>query len=105
MAAKIYSVTGVRITGLEKFPPVLFIDASGETGTTGWTNGILSPYIYVKPPADGIYEFDFIADEPHGIVPEVITPIKAKTFQWKNYPLTIKGIKVYASSNEITETV
>jgi plastocyanin len=95
--AKILSVTDVTTTILESFPPQAIITAMGSVPSTAWTSPRLIPYIYVTPPADGIYEFDFVADRPVGISIPMTTPITAKHI----YPdLTgVKGFRIYASSN------
>jgi hypothetical protein len=103
MSSKILSVSNIDLS-IEKInPPNLVINASGLVSTSGWTNGHLIPYAYITPPADGIYEFDFVADPPSGIVLQVISPIIAKPYVWENYPNDLTGVKIYASSNSITE--
>jgi hypothetical protein len=96
--AKIFRVDTVTIHILKTNPPILAIQASGTVGSSGWKNGKLIPYIYVKPPADGIYEFDFVAEQPSGITLPVLLPITAEG-QWENFPPTLKGIRVYSSTN------
>ncbi|WP_294825084.1 hypothetical protein [uncultured Flavobacterium sp.] len=97
---KIFAVKDVIISIGKSNPPTLIINAEGDVPTTGWKGGILSPYIYAKQPEDGIYEFDFIAQEPGGIVNEVITPISA-SYSDEAFDPEIKGVKIYASNNFI----
>ena len=78
----------------------LTITAKGVVSTGGWSDPELAQYIYITPPADGIYSFDFIAKKPTGIVTQVITPIEAQ-FVWKDFPAELKGIRVIAEKNEI----
>lgn len=103
MAKKVLQVLKIELSIQEINPPNLVINTKGEVTSSGWGNGVLIPYIYIAPPADGIYEFDFVADPPSGIVPQVISPIDAERFVWKGFPSELKGVKVYASSNSLTE--
>lgn len=105
MSEKIYSVTSVTLTIEKRNPPVLVINAEGVTNTNGWSGGHLEPYVYVHPPLHGIYEFDFLANKPTGIVNPVLTPITAKPYEWENFPAELKGVKVYASTNEVVENL
>jgi hypothetical protein len=101
MTKKILTVTEVSLTINEK-TKTLKIEATGEVNSSGWTNPKLAAYIYVKPPSDGIYEYDFIADEPTGPASDVITKIKAED-SGLDFPSGLKGVKVYSSCNFITE--
>ena len=60
--AKIYAVDELKVAILETLPPQAILAARGRVTSSGWTNGRLIPYVYVTPPKDGIYEFDFVAD-------------------------------------------
>lgn len=99
MTTKVLKVLEIELSIQEINPPNLVIKAKGEVTTGGWSNGRLIPFVYVMPPADGIYEFDFVADSPEEIVPQVITAINAEPFVWKGFPEELEGVKVYASSN------
>lgn len=81
-------------------PPGVFIRALGEVPTTGWTNPALVPRQYVKPPSDGIQEFDFFAAPPDGIVLQVISQIEGEGTM---HPLPdwAEGIRVVAATNEL----
>ncbi len=95
---KIYEIIDVQISILKSKPPMLSITASGNVTTGGWTNPVLVPYIYVVPPKDGMYEFDFIADRPTGIVTQVITPIAASVIM-EEIPKDLIGVRIHSSSN------
>ena len=105
MTTKIYRVLDIELKIDEKKLPTLIINSRGEVLTGGWSNGQLIPYVYVKPPKDGIYEFDFVADAPDGIVTQVITEIDANPFRWEDYPPELKGVKVYASINSVVKKI
>ncbi len=77
-------------------PPVLTITASGDVPTSGYTNPGLVPRMYTVQPPDGIWEFDFMVDEPEGPVNEVITEQTA-SFAWEDYPKGLKGVRIYGS--------
>jgi len=94
----VYQVTAIRLNVLESLPLQLNIQAEGNTRTGGWSNPQLIPYIYVAPPADGIYEFDFKAQAPGGVVTQAITPINA-SYIMDPLPDNLKGVKIYAEKN------
>jgi hypothetical protein len=98
---KVFEVAEVELSILESFPPKLRISAKGTVLTAGWTNPRLEPFIFIQPPPDGIYEFDFVADPPDGFPAQVITPIEA-VYVWDNFPEGIKGVRVHASQNSKT---
>ena len=99
MKKKIYQITSMDLHILKSLPPILVIQADGEVRSAGWTGGELNPYIYVKPPADGYYEFDFVAQPPPEAGADVISTISAR-FAWPNFPTDLKGIKIYGRTNE-----
>lgn len=95
---KVLEVTEVQLAVLESFPPKLRITATGTVRTGGWSNPKLVPYIFIQPPPDGIYDFDFVADPPEGAATQVISPIEA-VHLWENLPESVKGVRVHASQN------
>lgn len=95
---KVYEITAIHLDVLESFPPQLNINTEGNTRTGGWSNPQLVSYKYVAPPADGIYEFDFKAQPPAGIVTQVITPIET-SYILDPLPDDLKGIRIYAEEN------
>jgi hypothetical protein len=80
-------------------PGMVLICARGRVGTTGWTHAMLTPRVYVAPPANGIWEIDFTARPPHGIVPQVVTPISAQR-SWAA-PRSLRGIRIVSRTNSI----
>jgi hypothetical protein len=80
-------------------PGSVLICARGRVGTTGWTNAMLTPRVYVMPPANGIWEVDFTARPPRGIVPQVVTPIAASR-SWAA-PRSLRGIRIVSRTNSI----
>lgn len=79
--------------------PKLEISALGEVTSTGWTRPRLNPVFYVTPPADGVWDFEFQADPPHGMAAQVILPVGALYLGVA--PEWCKGVRVHAASNAI----
>lgn len=96
---KVYEVKTVKLT-VEK--STLIIHADGVARTPGYTNPRLEPHIYIQPPPDGIWGFDFVADKPEGQVQQVLSPISTK-YEWKEFPKDLKGVKVHAETNSVEE--
>ena len=97
-------VTDVSISILEKEPPILVVQASGNVPTGGWTNPGLSRVVYFTEPADGIQDYEFMATPPSGMATDMITPVHA-TDSWDNPPDWLKGVRVKAASNSMEEAV
>ncbi len=72
---KILRIKTVDLSIEKTNPPRLKIFAYGEARSLGFTEPTLIPYVYVMPPPDGIYDFDFAATPPGGIAGQVVTPI------------------------------
>jgi len=98
-ATKVLEVVRVAVSYLKSNPPQLKIDADGKTNTAGWSNAALIEHIYITPPADGMYEYDFVATPPAGIAAQVVTPISAHTVR-HSIPKGMKGVRVIASKNK-----
>jgi hypothetical protein len=95
---KVYEIKAVRITAYRSVPPKLLIEADATVPTSGYSEPELVEYVYVHPPADGIYELDFIAKPPSGGSADVISPISASHVMVP-MPDGLRGVKVYASRN------
>jgi hypothetical protein len=98
---KIFEVTEVRLFVLESFPPQLRISASGIVPTRGWSHPQLKPHVHVQPPPDGIYDFDFIAERPGTLVPQMISLIHSDHVM-TGFPDTLNGVRIHASQNSKT---
>jgi hypothetical protein len=88
------------VVSLSKDKKELVVSATAEVPTGGWTDPRLTRREYVKPPADGIYEYDFTALKPKGLVPQAISEVKAID-KWKNPPADVKGVKVYGTKDGV----
>lgn len=80
-------------------PGWVVICARGRVGTRGWTRAMLTPRVYIAPPANGIWEVDFTARPPRGIVAQVVTPIAARR-SWAA-PRSLRGIRIVSRTNSI----
>lgn len=98
MQKKTYLVEDVRITILKSNPPILHIMSWGYVPSSGWKDPKLIPYVYIQPPPDGMWEFDFVAEAPTGIVLTALFPVAAE-YEWKGDLSRVKGFRVHASSN------
>lgn len=78
----------------------LIITASAQVPTPGWTEPELAPYIYIQPPRDGIYDFDFIALPPSGPVPQVLSHIEVKHVV-DPVPSDLLGVRVHGRTNSV----
>ncbi|NEP02427.1 MAG: hypothetical protein F6K58_28025 [Symploca sp. SIO2E9] len=99
---KILEVRNVKLSILESLPLQLSITAFGSVPTTRWEDAELIPYVYIQPPPDGIYDYDFVAKPPTQTVPQVITPIVANRLEPLPDSLEgvgFKGVRIHASLN------
>lgn len=103
MTKNVNEVTDIKLEILKRNPLVLVISCKGNVNSPGWTHAQLIPFVYVTPPSDGMYEFDFVATEPIEPQTEVITDIRAQTFFWEDYPSDLGGVKIYTTSNMMIE--
>jgi hypothetical protein len=100
-ATPIYSMESIRVSLLKTNPPLIQIDAVGWVNSTGWSDGHLVPRVYANPPADGIFDFDFAAVPPSGIVIWVFCRIAATTV-WTNGDVSqVKGVRIHAATGSM----
>lgn len=96
---RVYTVEDAQVSIEEGKPPQISITAEGTVRTTGWSNGRLEAHIYVQPPPDGIYGFEFLATPPDGPSGDAITPIKSEEYT-ADMPEGFKGVRIHAETNE-----
>lgn len=103
MTKTIYSIGCVHVETAKSLPPTLEIEADGFVNTSGWKNPTLSKHIYITPPEDGVQGYDFVADEPGGIVTQVLTPVKTtytdRRDDW------VKAVAIHSATNTVTVTL
>jgi hypothetical protein len=97
------SVEMVYLSLLKSNPPQLVVSAIGKVGSTGYTDPSLSPVVYIVEPADGVHELHFLARPPHDPSLQVLMPIAAQYVFTGMEVWKIKGVKVHAASNSITQ--
>ena len=95
---KVYEIKDVRLTAYRSIPPKLLIEVDAIVPTPGFTDPELVEYIYIQPPPNGIYDFDFYATPPSGITTQVLTVISAK-YLMEPMPHGLKGVEIHASNN------
>ena len=78
----------------DKEKKTLTVNAVGQVPTGGWKDAKLVRRKIKDAPKDGIYEYDITAVRPTGIVPQVVSKVKASD-TWDNPPADIKGVTVY----------
>jgi len=108
MLKVVYSVTNVELQIEKRNPPILVIKTDGEANSGGWTDFQLIGYVYIAPPADGIYDFDLVGEAPDDgeIVSGAITKIKPSVeTEWSPFPADLKGVRVHSSTNSFTVTL
>lgn len=105
MSKPVMSVASVNAALLKSNPLKLVITSCGFVSTSGWKNGRLEPRFYIDFPADGIQDFDFVADPPEGMALMVISGISAKPLEWDNPPPNLTGVRVHSQSNAIEASV
>lgn len=96
---RIQKIKSAMIEIAKTHPPTLEIIASGIVPTSGYSNPKLDPYVYIHPPANGIWDFDFSVEQPNGPNPDVITEMIAK-LDW-SMPKDLKGIRIHGHNGEI----
>ncbi|MCA1789085.1 MAG: hypothetical protein LC667_04265, partial [Thioalkalivibrio sp.] len=100
----VYRVDSVELSIIKTDPPQLDIKARGTVRTGGYRDGELVEIVYVDAPADGIWEYDFVAVPPSGPSIQVLTPIEAHTVR-PSIPDGLKGIRVRGETNSVEETL
>ena len=63
--------------------------------------GELVARVYVQPPPDGIYDFDFVAEPPPAdrVVTQAFAPISAERVL-ESVPNGLRGVRIHAASNQ-----
>jgi len=106
-AQLVYSVDAVEIQTItiDNDGRVLVI-ARGQVPTGGWHSPRLEPWYYIVPPADGIYDFDFMAipPDPGQIVIQGFQPITV-VYPLFDLPEGFAGVRVHARTNSMEGTL
>jgi hypothetical protein len=103
MTKTVYSIGCVHVETGKSLPPTLTITADGIVDSGGWTNPTLSKHIYITPPEDGVQGYDFVADEPDGMVIQVLTPVKTTyTDRQEDW---VTAVAIHSATNTVTVTL
>ena len=111
----VYRIDRVTVSRSKGDRPGLSITSHGVVPTPGWSQPELIPYVYIVPPADGILDFNFIAEPPDETVGQVLTSIVAtypiedsassaqgigtSPLGFGTSPVWVRGVRVHASDN------
>lgn len=96
--SKVLAVKEVAVTLMGGNSSAVNITAQGVVPTSAWQGAELVAYVYLAPPADGIYDFDFIANAPDGASSQVITDIGV-THVVTSPPAGLRGVRIHATTN------
>lgn len=98
---RVAEITEVTFVLQTTEPPNLIVTAHGNVPTGGWTDVQLLRREYLKPPADGIWEYDLLARPPEGFATQAITEVKASDI-WEKVDITrLKGLRVYGLGERV----
>jgi len=100
MAPKLVMKVNAASVMVVKSAHGLRICAVGTVPTAGWTKPTLRPLVYVHAPTDGIYDFDFEATPPSGIVIQRLSIVRAFKV-WPNAPKGVKGVRIHGANNAV----
>ncbi|MDQ4088066.1 MAG: hypothetical protein M3177_08695 [Pseudomonadota bacterium] len=104
MAARVYSIESLNISVVKTNPPGLQVHVEGQVTSSGWTSFALNHFVYITPPADGIYEADMVGEPPSDVSLPVLTPFEHAETRMP-FPDDLKGLKVYSATNSVTATI
>lgn len=95
---EVSNVQLIKVTNKNKRE--IHIRATGFSKADGWEKPRLELRNPYWKPIDGIYEFDFLGSAPsNGSVDRLEKMFVA--LDWNQYPMDIKGIRVYAGKNSM----
>ena len=101
MPARVYSIDSVDLLVTKTNPPGLQVHVQGQVASSGWSRFSLQYFVYVVPPADGIYEADLVGEPPEDISLPVLTPFSHDGTRLP-FPEDLKGLKVYSATNSVS---
>jgi len=101
---RLYKVNSCEVSVVNSEPKTLVIHVMGSASSTGWTQVELGAWVYITPPADGIYDFDLIGKPPFGMALQVITPVATST-TFPDPPENFKGVRIHATSNNLESII
>ena len=81
-AMRIMSITEIHFERQKSNPVKFLLWAEGRVPSLGWAGGQLENWVYIKPPEDGIQDFDFVATPPSKPSGTAIATIESQKLQW-----------------------
>lgn len=100
---RIQAVSAItNLVRLRTDPPTLLVAATGWVSTSGWNHPALIPLSPDRPTADGILEFDFVAERPGGIVLQVQMPVAAQA-SLPDLPAWVRGVRILAETGTVEQ--
>ena len=104
---RVLSVESATLHVVNGPQPQIGVSAIGTVPSSGWRNPQLAAWFYIRPPEDGIQDFDFVAEEPDGITLPVVLPVSAtltigrdrENYWGQNQPLN--GVRIHSKSNSV----
>jgi hypothetical protein len=97
-------VKDIRIIKDDNEPDLMAIKAKGIAELKKLIAPVLVPRKYDKIPEDGIYELDFVLDNPSEEMVNVELEVEV-VFRVKSMPDWVKGVKINASENSDIELI
>lgn len=97
MLTKAPSIVSVNLDVILKTSQIV-IAATAEFPTLGWSELQLSPYYYIVPPEDGIYDFDLLAKQPNSDVGQQVETLTTTTSRSIE---GVRGVRIHAAKNKL----
>jgi hypothetical protein len=105
---RIHDLTSARIFRIaEDGAEWIGVIATATSPSLGWSNPVLTPWLYTERPADGIQDFDFCADGPARAGHRASAPIaadhlieKSRTDYWGEGN-DLAGVRIHGEKGEI----
>jgi hypothetical protein len=101
MTARVYSIDGLNVSIVKTYPPGLQVHVEGQVSSSEWAKLSLHYFIYITPPADGIYEADMVGEPPADLSVPTLSPFSHDEMRTP-LPEDLKGLKVYSATNSVT---
>ena len=99
-AQRIMNVTEIHFERQKSNPVQYLVWAEGKVPSLAWTGGRLDARMYIRPPEDGIQDFDFVATPPSKPSGTAIAPIESAKLQLPDDGW-IRGFRVHAVQNSL----
>ena len=100
MQKKVLEISFVVVSRFDADPSILSVTAVGKVPSLGWSKPRLVPYQYEEYPEDGYFHFDFIADAPESMAPEIKNLVVAH-FDWNPMEKGVKGVVIHSSLDSV----